>query len=853
MARKEPTKVTQAEADSFNSDLRSQYELEKWWIEDCKERSTRYAELLKGSGRPLTDKGVRQFVLNMAERLAAHIENVVTTPKRGGFTRNTLVIKELLKTIEPFELAYLVLGEAVNTIISSDLGYMTIQKMATNLAEAVNQEFKYRAMLAIAPEMPKIIGSVLRNSQSSLAHRKRTFVAMFHKRTGKHVPSVFHDNDSRILAGNALVELLFTIPGMALIKSEHGYDDAGNYRPLLRASEELRKTFWKDFDLDFLARRTMPLGILTYKPGRRNFMSEMLVTYDPPPINMNRLKGKLDTSGAIYGGKDLGTTRVLEALTHLEQTPVVINKQMLNFVRANKETLREMGALVDAKLNVTPCPLPDGVEIEEVTDEQTRKNFYEWKEHTKAAHDKHWKARIQLLKQERQLQLAVKLSQFDSFYQRWVSDFRGRMYPVNTLLSFQSNSLGKSLLEFADKAEVIVGDNNNSGWTELLEYGLRLNPDLSKAPIELLAVSFSDKAFLDEWVTDTLAILNGDNPAIDARTILKHYGKKDFFPFVAFIIHLRDLLQHWGLSVKSGHPIRRDATCSSMQHMGALAGDKKVLVATNCSNDAANVQDLYSEIVPDMEALGYRRDFVKKFVMTAAYNSTDFRRKQDMKATFKEEGVVKTSDEIARMNEALKIVVKKGLGKVTTLQSLLMEAFKELVTSRKMHALSITPTEYVVDSEKWEFPTKQYRVHHFDAHIFIRYKNFDEEPTINIRDTRQSWVANIIHSLDACLLHLAVSCLHTLKDNPECGRVSLHTIHDCFVTRPGDAGTIMMCLEAAFQEMYKPNADSGMAEALHRLCEFWDLQERAPKLYSKFTKLKAVSVDMLTNMKYFFV
>jgi DNA-directed RNA polymerase len=838
------------ELSLLSESIQRQFELEKWWVEDARERDIERNHLLIERGRPASDTGVRTLIKHLSEQLAFDIMERTNPKDHRRFSINTDILKKLLQSIQPYELAYLVLSTAVNSVLCTNKGFVTLSSIVVSLADVLEQEMRLRVMTQLEPELPSLVQKVLKDSRAGIVHRRRVFVTMFHKRCEAQVPVFYQDNHTRIKVGTALVELLLSTPqGLQVCKAVKTYiPGKKDLQWTVKPTEQLRDLFWRELDLEWLGRRVSPLGIMLNQPGKRSAnVREMIFTRDCAPIRVNLLSGKPKAEVDKLAEENMNDSAILDVLTYLEQIPFRINTPMLDWVKKNKGKLQRAGVLKEANKFIPDCPVPQDLLKEHMTDHQLAQ-LQEWKKLTEKVHNQFELDRVQVIKQNRTLALATKLSEYDKFYYRWYSDFRGRLYPQNNLLHFQSSSLGKSLLEFSEQVQLRVGDYNSLGWRELVEYGLRLHSEYSKVPDGTLKPWVTDESKLAGLVMDFLSGNWVNYVDVDIK-------KKDFLPYAAWMLELERLLPQWGQQVSSGHPLRKDATCSSMQHMAALSGDANVLRLTNCTRGASEVFDLYTGIVPDYKEQGLDRDWIKKFIMTWAYNSTDYQRRKDIVASFSEKfGTPMPYQQAAQMNDSLKNAANKGLGKIIPLQELLMEVYRLRITSGGLPAVSVTPANFVVDSTKMVPNDAHYRIRTLELTLKFRMKDLDNAfNRVNTRKTRQAWVANIIHSLDASLLHIAIGGLSNYHQQT-IYRVHLATIHDCVVTRPGDMGYALSALRSAFQYMYHTaGAEGGMPRALENLVEFWDLKEACPELYKKFKRFKAMPEGFYEDMRYFFI
>ena len=277
------------------------------------------------------------------------------------------------------------------------------------------------------------------------------------------------------------------------------------------------------------------------------------------------------------------------------------------------------------------------------------------------------------------------------------------------------------------------------------------------------------------------------------------------------------------------------------------------MAMVNCikpqGDGAAGVRDIYTEIIPDLDRRGLQRDWVKTFVMTLAYQSTERTRKKGLRESYKEHFGQELGYEAAtELSKDIRESAEAALGKVIDLQRWLLKVFTQLVTRDGVHALSKTPTSWIVDSTKYHVPTAVYRVLTYDATVRVvmatEMPEEADDDSIDLRASRRGWVANIIHSLDAALIHQALSSLN----------IPIQTIHDCVVARPGEILVAHEALREAFASMYSPNEASGLPHAVHILSKWWGLKESYPSLYAEAKELfQAAPETAFESLPYFFV
>lgn len=203
-------------------------------------------------------------------------------------------------------------------------------------------------------------------------------------------------------------------------------------------------------------------------------------------------------------------------------------------------------------------------------------------------------------------------------------DHRGRVYPLTTLISPQSDDLGRALLEFAEGKP--LGDSGED-W---LKIQLANTYGLDKE-------SFQDRCrWMDAHEQQILQV--AEAPLADTNTAFWQGETVDKpWSFLA-------ACQEWsryrteGTNFRSHLPVAVDGTCNGFQHLSAMARDAGLASETNVT-PSSKPADLYSTIaekvqsrVQDDVSRGRKwaqfwsdkvdRSVVKKIVMPLSYGLT---------------------------------------------------------------------------------------------------------------------------------------------------------------------------------------------------------------------------------------
>ena len=413
------------------------------------------------------------------------------------------------------------------------------------------------------------------------------------------------------------------------------------------------------------------------------------------------------------------------------------------------------------------------------------------------------------------------------FYQTMFTDWRGRLYTSNSILSFQGNELTRSLLLF------------NKGYI-LNELGV-------KALKIYLANSFGlNKKSINyrlNWVNDNLQrILDIDsNMWLDAKEKLL---------FLSAALELKGYYDQPNNFI-SRIPIYLDATCSGLQHLASMTTDLNLanyvnLLKSSPDKEPNDVYSLMVDLVNDkltqtnntnIIKLNITREFIKRGIMTIPYGVTIRGIKEQLISDFfiktnetHKYTLTHTSQAIQKVSNLYKLRNNKFLKKdpYVTVENFRLSGSEIMNLAKLIHSTlydtypSLTKLiTYLKNMNKllmklnlnigivWKTPSglileQKYMEMKSDTitiSILGKRKSFNLSKTTNkisLRRQNNSIVPNLIHSMDAANISLLVNSL--IEDNK---KLNLVTIHDCFATDANHVEFINLKVRAAFLQLYQ--------------------------------------------------
>lgn len=364
----------------------------------------------------------------------------------------------------------------------------------------------------------------------------------------------------------------------------------------------------------------------------------------------------------------------------------------------------------------------------------------------------------------------------DTFWIPWSFDFRGRVYPIPTSLSPQGTDFDKSLIYFEEEGSV------NEWW---LAFHVATTYGLDKAPMDERI----------DWVNknhDFLSLVANDPEG----TISEWSSAEEPWCFIAAAIEYYQCVIK-GTKKTSGLPCSVDATCSGLQHLSALALDKTAaemvnVVPTDKPSDGYKiVAEKAKEILPEHLHDHITRKVTKRTVMTTPYGVTensarDYIR-QELKGIELEKG---------ELQQIVKAIYRYGVRKVFDGPCRSMEFIQKVAGERiKSGATTIewiTPSGFPVVQEYRRNEAETVNTKLLGQRVRCELLKEWEERQIDLQKAKTAASPNLIHSLDAALLHLVFAEWSA----------PFTVIHDCVLGRSCDMDSMGSAIRDKFVEIY---------------------------------------------------
>ena len=328
------------------------------------------------------------------------------------------------------------------------------------------------------------------------------------------------------------------------------------------------------------------------------------------------------------------------------------------------------------------------------------------------------------------------------YYIPWSFDYRGRVYPIPNLLTPQDTDFGKSLILFSEGVKI------TKKGMEWIKFQLATTYGLDKATMQERL----------DWIE------NGENRELVHRVWSDPIGNiadwenaDEPWLFLAACNEWYEL--YYEHRDETHLPVAVDATCSGLQILAGLAKDASTarmvnVIGSNKPQDAyATIASRSVEAIPDRLKPYWDRKVTKRCVMTIPYNAKPFSNRSYIRDAFKEKGIDVDKEELTQcvnaVRAAMNVVVPGAMSVMKWIETEIARAIRA-----------------GADEIRWTTPSgfnvKQRLMKHKSTIIRTQLMGRCEvyvagaENGVDLKHHKNATAPNLIHSLDASLLHMSV-------------------------------------------------------------------------------------------------
>jgi len=364
-----------------------------------------------------------------------------------------------------------------------------------------------------------------------------------------------------------------------------------------------------------------------------------------------------------------------------------------------------------------------------------------------------------------------------TFYIPWSFDYRGRVYPIPAFLTPQDTDFGKALLIF-DRASTVTPEAEK--W---LGFQVATTFGLDKAPMEER----------QQWVKDNHTLI--ELVATDPYDVSQWENVEEPWQFLTACREYYECVIKKSKTTTS-LPIAIDATCSGLQILAGLARDRKTADLVNVTRSPMP-QDAYKVVammsrsdIPERLRPHWDRKCCKRVVMTIPYNAKPYSNRTYIKDALREKGIEIDKDELTQTVTAVRDAMHKVVpGPMAVMKWIEDEVSKAI--SRGVSDLEwTTPSGFVVRQK-----IMKKKIERLTLQLLGKCKLYvatDDTAEVDRARHKAATAPNLIHSLDASLLHLA-----TMRfDNP------IALIHDSVLCRATDMSILSTLVRETYMHLF---------------------------------------------------
>ena len=376
------------------------------------------------------------------------------------------------------------------------------------------------------------------------------------------------------------------------------------------------------------------------------------------------------------------------------------------------------------------------------------------------------------------MELVARFKDRDRFFIPWSFDYRGRVYPIPAFLTPQDTDFGKSLLRFAEESFMTDEAEQWLAFQVATTYGL------DKATLEeRLAWTAANHSLISRVATDPLGSRSDWEAAEEPWQFLAACEE-----FHACVIACSR--QFTGLLVAV------DATCSGLQILAGLARDRSTAQLVNVF-PGEKPQDAYlavaeeaKTLLPERLAALLDRKVTKRTVMTIPYNAKEYSNRQYIREALKDKEVEFTFEDVQVITKAVVASMNKIVPGPMAVMKWINDQIKEALKQGKTELEWATPSGFVVRQRLMKPNVMTVKLKLLgECQLQVADGETDE---VDKNRHKAATAPNLIHSLDASLLHLAFQTFNA----------PFSVIHDSVLCRATDMGVLNCIVRDTYSRIF---------------------------------------------------
>ncbi len=465
----------------------------------------------------------------------------------------------------------------------------------------------------------------------------------------------------------------------------------------------------------------------------------------------------------------------LEFLNKIQKVAYRLNPFTVKVAEILQEKGRPIGKFLPIMEHPDP---PKPVDIEDNFD--ARKSY---RREAAQAHNKRAAEFKRSCRTRHTMEAVQRFKNRERFYIPWSFDYRGRAYPIPAFLTPQDTDFGKSLIIFADEAYITESGKKWLAFQVATTFGL----DKETMANRLLWTT-QNIPLITRVATDPIGNIGDWEAAEEPWQFLA--ACEEYYAVVT-----KRTRKHTRLCVAT------DATCSGLQILAGLARDRKTAQLVNvlpseCPQDAYKVvADIARPNCPVHIQKVMDRKTVKRTVMTIPYNAKPFSNRSYIRDALREKGIEIEKEDltitVAAVRDAMHTVVPGPMSVMKWIETEVSRVLKRGSTELQW----VTPSGFVVNQRIMKRKTERFNLQLLGS-CKLSAKTYeldkDGKPVVDLARHKAATAPNLIHSLDASLLHLSA----TRFNHP------IALIHDSVLTRSVDMDELSAIIRETYMHLF---------------------------------------------------
>ena len=686
--------------------------------------------------------------------VVARIESTDKRIKEGKIGKSFIEIRKYLADVEPLAAAAIALKLTFDKVFSYKDGSNQLAEVCASIGRAVEDECQMRYYEREAPGLLHILKENYWHSSSGTGQKMTNIRTLMNRNNIKWTPWGRANN---VKLGGWLLDCIFQVSGWFTKEMRQEGRKRVNYVVPTPEFLEIKDEVMHNAEL------FSPLAF------------PMLI--EPNDWSNERAGGYL--LNEVMRGRDMvrrggpaciqGDTPV-QFLNKIQLTAYKLNP----FIVSVAETLQERGVSVGKFIPIVEHDLPPKpVDIAENKDSRMayRRASAEVRNKNAQSFKKSCRTRMTMEAVER-------FKKRNKFFVPHSFDYRGRCYPIPSFLSAQDTDFGKSLLMFHAPGFMTP---EAEGW---LAFQVATTYGLDKAPM-------SERI---EWVSNNYDLIT--------RVATDPYGNigeweaaEEPWQFLAaceeyYACVISCSRQETSLMIAT------DATCSGLQILAGLC---------KCASTARYVnvlpsdepQDAYRTIAevakphcPESIRPYMDRKTVKRVCMTVPYNAKPHSNRKYIREALQEKGVEISKEDLTETVKAVRAAMEQVFKGPMAVMKWIEQEVGQAIKGGATELQWATPSGFVVTQK-----LNKKKVERIELQLLGTCRMqvaTDETDKVDISHHKNATAPNLIHSLDATLLHKSA-----LRFN---GPIAL--IHDSVLCRATDMSVLSTIVREEYMAIF---------------------------------------------------